>query len=52
METLQGSARVGNCSSGWGGSFPKKEGVGFAAGFAVVELTEVSPVPSPSVFES
>lgn len=34
--------------------FPKKKGLffGFAAGFDVVELTAVSPVPSPSVFES
>lgn len=34
--------------------FPKKTGlvVGFAAGFAVVELTAVSSVPSPAVFES
>lgn len=34
--------------------FSEKKGLvfGFAAGFAVVELTAVSPVPSPSVFES
>lgn len=29
VETLQGSAWVGNCSSGQGGSFLRKEGVGF-----------------------
>lgn len=33
--------------------FPKKKGgEGVAAGFAVVELTEVSSVPSPSALES
>lgn len=34
--------------------FSKKKGLvfGFAAGFAVVELKAVSPVPSPSIFES
>lgn len=34
--------------------FPKRRGlvVGFTAGFAVVELTADSPVPSPAVFES
>ena len=52
-EMLQGSAQVGNGSSGQGGfPLPEKRGfvVGFAAGFAV-EFAAVSPLPSPAVFE-
>lgn len=53
-EMLQGSAQVGNRSSGRGG-FPLPEKMrfvaGFAAGFVVVEFAAVSPLPSPAVFE-
>lgn len=53
VEMLQGSAQVGNGSSGRGG-FPLPEKTRFVAAFAasfVVEFAAVSPLPSPAVFE-
>jgi len=54
-EMLQGSAWVGNRSSGRGGfPLPERSGfvLGFAAGFVAAELQQFPfPLPSPDIFE-